>query len=63
MKAAMINDRLDKSATTETVRSQVALRLRSTLPVVGLIGAGLITLAWWLVVARSLWFAYEWASV
>jgi len=62
MKVAMLDGADDKSGTLDALRARLAPRLRSTMPAAGLIGACAITLVWWLVVARGLWFAYEWVS-
>jgi len=62
MKVAMFNCAHDKPGTFDALRARLAPRLRGTMPAAGLIGACVITLVWWLVVARGLWFAYEWVS-
>ena len=35
--------------------------MRERLVLAGLIGAGIMTLTWWTMLAAGLWSAYEWA--
>ncbi len=36
--------------------------LRGRFATLGLLGALVVTVAWWLVVARTVWLAVEWVS-
>lgn len=36
--------------------------LRRRFAVLGLLGALVVTVAWWFIVARGVWLAVEWAS-
>ncbi len=37
--------------------------IRSRFAALGLLGAMAVTVAWWFIVARTVWLAVEWASV